>query len=36
MFRLHGTDEETLIGIISWHNNDYIIEETEDESENLE
>lgn len=29
MFRLQGTDDETLFGLISWHNNDYKISETE-------
>lgn len=34
MLRLHGTDDETLFGLISWHNNDYEIPETEEENEN--
>lgn len=34
MFRLHGTDDESLFNLISWHNNDYKIQETEEESEN--
>ncbi|UAB82326.1 hypothetical protein INR76_06080 [Marixanthomonas sp. SCSIO 43207] len=34
MFRLHGTDDETLFGLISWHNNDYEIPETEENNEN--
>ncbi|MDY0779171.1 hypothetical protein [Tenacibaculum sp. IB213877] len=34
MFRLHGTDDETLFGLISWHNNDYEILETEEENNN--
>ncbi len=31
MFRLHGTDDENLFNLISWHNNDYEIQETEEE-----
>lgn len=34
MFRLHGTDDETLFRLISWHNNDYEILETDEETEN--
>lgn len=34
MFRLHGTDDETLFGLISWHNNDYEILETDNKTEN--
>jgi len=33
MFRLHGTDNENLFNLISWHNNDYEIPETEEELE---
>jgi len=33
MFRLHGTDNENLSNLIAWHNNDYEIPETEEESE---
>jgi hypothetical protein len=33
MFRLHGTDDENLFNLISWHNNDYVIPETVKENE---
>jgi 5-methylcytosine-specific restriction endonuclease McrA len=33
MFRLHGTDDETLFGLISWHNNNYEIPEEDIENE---
>lgn len=33
MFRLHGMDEETLFGLIAWHNNDYVIPETDEQTE---
>ncbi|MGB3606594.1 MAG: hypothetical protein WA775_08770 [Psychroserpens sp.] len=33
MCRLHGTDDENLYNLISWHNNDYEIQETDEESE---
>lgn len=34
MFRLHGIDDETLFGLILWHNSDYEIPETDEEIEN--
>jgi len=33
LFRLHGAENESLSNLISWHNNDYEIQETEEESE---
>jgi len=36
MFRLHGTDDETLFNLISLYNNDNEIEETDEENEQKE